>query len=329
MNWFGPPLPVTGDSTWPWIDHLVSGLPRMTKRAIHTRFRCGYARSLTSPYRSKSQTHYAKGMQSHHKGAPTLCRHMISGTFHSPHGVLFHLSLTVLCAVGFWLVFSLGEWSPRIQTEFHVFRPTWDTRRSDLVFAYRSFTFFGWAFQLILLTFTVSHSSPATPECKHSGLGSSAFARHYLRNLFWFLFLWVLRCFTSPGIASVTYVFSYRWYRITGTGFPHSDTPGSKRYCRSPRFIAAWRVLHRLSEPRHPSCALSSLTTKKTLVYYAKLYLSFTYNINGNFIPFSQIFKELCTCVQNLLLYGLIPSLNDGGRTWIWTMDLVLIRDAL
>ena len=31
------------------------------------------------------------------------------------------------------------------------------------------------------------------------GLASSAFARHYSRNLGWFLFLRVLRCFSSPG----------------------------------------------------------------------------------------------------------------------------------
>ena len=32
-----------------------------------------------------------------------------------------------------------------------------------------------------------------------AGLASSAFARHYSRNLVWFLFLRVLRCFSSPG----------------------------------------------------------------------------------------------------------------------------------
>src|ERR671912_118904 len=31
-----------------------------------------------------------------------------------------------------------------------------------------------------------------------NGLASSAFARHYSRNHYCFLFLWVLRCFTSP-----------------------------------------------------------------------------------------------------------------------------------
>ena len=32
----------------------------------------------------------------------------------------------------------------------------------------------------------------------NTGLGSSAFARHYLRNHYYFLLLWVLRCFSSP-----------------------------------------------------------------------------------------------------------------------------------
>ena len=47
-----------------------------------------------------------------------------------------------------------------------------------------------------------------TPECTHSGLGSSAFARRYLRNRVFFLFLRVLRCFSSPG--SLPYVMDWR-----------------------------------------------------------------------------------------------------------------------
>ena len=43
-------------------------------------------------------------------------------------------------------------------------------------------------------------------------------------------------------------------------GLPHSEIPGSKPVCGSPRLIAAYRVLHRLSAPRHPPCTLSSLT---------------------------------------------------------------------
>ena len=43
-------------------------------------------------------------------------------------------------------------------------------------------------------------------------------------------------------------------------GLPHSEIPGSKPVCGSPRLFAAYRVLHRLSAPRHPPCTLSSLT---------------------------------------------------------------------
>ena len=38
----------------------------------------------------------------------------------------------------------------------------------------------------------------------NTGLGSSAFARHYLRNHFYFLLLWVLRCFSSPRSPPIT-----------------------------------------------------------------------------------------------------------------------------
>ena len=39
-------------------------------------------------------------------------------------------------------------------------------------------------------------------------------------------------------------------------GLPHSDIPGSMDICSSPRLFAAYHVLHRLSVPRHPPCAL-------------------------------------------------------------------------
>ncbi len=92
------------------------------------------------------------------------------------------------------------------------------------------------------------------------GLGSSLFARHYSGNRFFFLFLRVLRCFSSPGLPSDTYLFSNRYLDITPSGFPHSDIPGSMLACSFPRLIAAYHVLHRLLVPRHPPFALISLT---------------------------------------------------------------------
>jgi hypothetical protein len=47
---------------------------------------------------------------------------------------------------------------------------------------------------------------------------------------------------------------------MTPAGFPHSEISGSKPVCGSPELIAAYHVLHRLSAPRHPPYALSSLT---------------------------------------------------------------------
>ena len=49
-----------------------------------------------------------------------------------------------------------------------------------------------------LLAFS-SLSQSITPECTHSGLGSFPFARRYSGNRCFFLFLRVLRCFSSPG----------------------------------------------------------------------------------------------------------------------------------
>ena len=42
-------------------------------------------------------------------------------------------------------------------------------------------------------------------ETSFPGLGLSAFARRYLRNHNRFIFLRLLRCFTSPRVATVDY----------------------------------------------------------------------------------------------------------------------------
>ena len=48
---------------------------------------------------------------------------------------------------------------------------------------------------------------------------------------------------------------------VCSAGFPHSEIAGSKDICSSPTLIAAYHVFHRLSVPRHPPCALCSMTT--------------------------------------------------------------------
>ena len=76
---------------------------------------------------------------------------------------------------------------------------------------------------------------------KHIGLGSAPFARHYSGYRLFFLFLRVLRCFSSPGSPTLTSVLD-----LQSSGLPHSDMLGSIPVCRSPSLFAAYHVLLRL-----------------------------------------------------------------------------------
>ena len=100
---------------------------------------------------------------------------------------------------------------------------------------------------------------------RSSGLGCSLFARRYSGNRICFLFLGVLRWFTSPRLRAVPYEFGNGLPDMTPGRLPHSEILGSKPVCGSPRLIAAYHVLHRLPAPRHPPYALSSLTSSHIL----------------------------------------------------------------
>ncbi len=72
------------------------------------------------------------------------------------------------------------------------------------------------------------------------------------KSLNYFLFLGVLRCFSSPGSPSASGISNLQL-----EGLPHSEIFGSQCMCHSPKLIAAYHVLHRLSDPRHSPCALN------------------------------------------------------------------------
>ena len=50
-------------------------------------------------------------------------------------------------------------------------------------------------------------------------------------------------------------------------GLSHSEIRGSMAICALPRLIAAYHVLHRLHEPRHPPCALSYFLASRRYPY--------------------------------------------------------------
>ena len=80
-----------------------------------------------------------------------------------------------------------------------------------------------------------------------------------------FLFLRVLRCFTSPRSPPTP------MYSVPGDttslvpGFPIRTSSDPRSVDSSPRHIAASHVLHRLPVPRHPPCALTHLQTQKPI----------------------------------------------------------------
>ena len=66
-------------------------------------------------------------------------------------------------------------------------------------FAYGPVTLFRCAFQHYSAIVLRAFRGPYPAHIAICGLGFSDFARHYFRNRFYFLFLRVLRCFSSPG----------------------------------------------------------------------------------------------------------------------------------
>ena len=62
------------------------------------------------------------------------------------------------------------------------------------------------------------------------------------------------KMFQFPGFASA---YTMRIAALQAAGLSHSEIPGSKAICAYPGLIAAYHVLHRLREPRHPPDALT------------------------------------------------------------------------
>ena len=146
-------------------------------------------------------------------------------------------------------------------------------------FAYRILTFYDWPSHVIRLDLYNTVLCPNPEGIATLGLASSAFARHYWRNLCWFLFLALLRCFSSGGS---TYVPMYSAYDNETLLLPNcsmrTSTDISLTYS-SPWLFAVSHVLHRLSVPRHSPCALCSLT----ISYEISLVLRFSLKIGCYF----------------------------------------------
>ena len=108
---------------------------------------------------------------------------------------------------------------------------------------------------------------PATPcsPFELPGLGCSDFARHYFRNHGCFLFLWVLRWFTSPGSPRIPMYSECDNCCSQQLGFPIRTSP-DHGLLASPRSLSqlVTSFIAYLRQGIHTH-ALSSLTIKLTL----------------------------------------------------------------
>ena len=164
-------------------------------------------------------------------------------------------------------VFSLTGWSRQIQTGFLVSRHTQDTAIARLTYLYGPFTLYGRTFQIVPVHCYLNIAVLQPRHCRNNtGLGFFPFARRYSGNRCFFLFLRVLRCFSSPGSLH-TPMDSVHDDRSSSCRVPPFRHPRLNGYLLLP---AAFRSLSRLS---------SALSAKASALCPILLDLSFRYHV--------------------------------------------------
>ena len=146
-------------------------------------------------------------------------------------------------AIGLLRVFSLAGWSRRIHTGFHVSRATQDTATLHIASCTQLSCSVAPLSRGFHSRYFVRHRGPTTPvrpEPHRFGLFP---VRSPLlgESLYCFLFLRVLRCFSSPGLPLIA-----EMTVLQTAGLSHSEISGSRVICTYPELIAAYHVLHRL-----------------------------------------------------------------------------------
>ena len=117
---------------------------------------------LTSPRITNSQAHSSKGTLSPHKEAPTVCRHMVSGTISLPSRGTFHHSLTVL--IRYRSTGSIQAYQVVLADSHEVSRApcySGNTTRGSNDFVYGTHTLYGTPLKMIRLSRCTHTTQPA------------------------------------------------------------------------------------------------------------------------------------------------------------------------
>ena len=180
----------------------------------------------------------------------------------------FHLSLSVLCAIGHVWYLVLDHGRPCFKRDFSCPALLRISSQRDWVFVYKAFTFCGSLFQHDSANSIFCNSAEAQ-QCFLDG-PATPFQQ---RLLPYTGMVWTGPCSltTTWGISSISFppgtemfhfsgLLTFRCHGSAPVGLPHSDIRGSRPACGSPRRFAACCVFHRPYVPRHPSIALDTLT---------------------------------------------------------------------
>ena len=152
-------------------------------------------------------------------------------------------------------VFSLAGWSRRIRAGLLVSRVTQDTA-TPLLASRKGLSPATAGLSRPFRSQSVCDSAVLQPRGCIATVSVWALPRSLATTggiTFCFLFLEVLRCFSSLRSPHYNCVMMTV---LQTDGLSHSEIRGSRDICSYPRLIAAYHVLHRLHEPRHPPCAL-------------------------------------------------------------------------
>ena len=143
-------------------------------------------------------------------------------------------------------------------------RPTQvPSRRDRVAVAYGTVTLCGRPFQIDSASHRLCNShvrGPTTPQRKTSAVWAISRSLAATDEIDFSFFSCGYLDVSVPRVTSMHLCIQWWYCPITVSGFPHSEIPGSTLVYSSPRLIAVFHVLHRLLVPRHPPCALSSLT---------------------------------------------------------------------
>ena len=105
---------------------------------------------------------------------------------------------------------------------------------------------------------------------------------------------------------------------LQNAGLSHSEISGSKVICTYPELIAAYHVLHRLREPRHPPCALAYFLSNllSSIRYYPGILNIAVLKTYGSIYTFSSLLNfTFCTsCQRSFLCFQRWWRITDSNR---------------